>query len=57
MDKLPYLTQQIRSIGTDEIASQLDTSSEGAAMPDNERKVKELEEYPRPLAVVGVSVL
>ncbi|KAM7521171.1 hypothetical protein LguiB_020133 [Lonicera macranthoides] len=57
MDKLPYLTQQIQSIGIDEIASQLDTSSEGAAIPDNERKVKELEEYPRPLAVVGVSVL
>lgn len=54
MERLAYLTQQIQSIGSNEIAAELDTSSEDA---DDEKKVKELEEYPLPLAVVGVSVL
>lgn len=73
MDRLPSLTQEIWRIGTDKMASQPETSPENAVqsqsedgedeimlssgISDKDRKVKELEEYPCPHAVVGVSVL
>lgn len=60
-------------MGSDKITSQAETNSEDAhqsvsadrdhtddlssEIPDEDRRVKEIEEYPRPLAVVGVSVL
>lgn len=60
MDRLPSLTEEIRRIGSDTIELQ----SGGPSTSDcdqidtvSQEKVKEIEEYPRPLAVVGVSVL
>ncbi|KAL6316571.1 hypothetical protein AAG906_018274 [Vitis piasezkii] len=73
MDRLPSLTQEIMKIGSEQIPSSsqngtedamqsLPSDSEGANVlssdfPDKDRKDKEIEDYPRPLAVVGVSVL
>ncbi|XP_006341992.1 probable GTP-binding protein OBGC2 [Solanum tuberosum] len=73
IDRLPTLTEEIRKIGYERISPKRDTSSGAVAesisvdesqnselsnrSSSNDQKVKELEEYPRPLAVVGVSVL
>lgn len=73
MDRLPSLTQEIMKIGSEQILSSsqngtedaiqsLPSDSEGANVlsldfPDKDRKDKEIEDYPWPLAVVGVSVL
>ncbi|KAL2249777.1 probable GTP-binding protein OBGC2 [Sesamum indicum] len=68
MERLPILTEAIWRIGSDKLDLQIDGTSETADFPSasgedqtdsapGERKVKEIEEYPRPLAVVGVSVL
>ncbi|GFP95159.1 probable GTP-binding protein obgc2 [Phtheirospermum japonicum] len=61
---LPYLSEEIWRIGSDEQDSQTSTTSETTVDEDqkadvvpHEKKVKEIEEYPRPFAVVGVSVL
>ncbi|GFS46456.1 hypothetical protein Acr_00g0102380 [Actinidia rufa] len=48
-DRLQSLIQAISRIGRDETPSQSDTSSDG--------NIKEIEDYPRPFAVVGASVL
>ncbi|KAK9269845.1 hypothetical protein L1049_025418 [Liquidambar formosana] len=72
-DRLPSLTEEILRIGSDEVHSQPEASSEDAVQPfftegdhanilsaeiiNKDRKDKEIEDYPRPLAVVGVSVL
>uniref|UniRef100_A0A0V0HMX7 Putative ovule protein n=1 Tax=Solanum chacoense TaxID=4108 RepID=A0A0V0HMX7_SOLCH len=73
IDRLPTLTEEIRKIGCERISPKRDTSSGAVAesisvdesqnselsnrLSAKDQKVKELEEYPRPLAVVGVSVL
>lgn len=61
MERLPHLTEEISRIGSDtiDLDSTLSVPSDGgqASGSSEERKVKEIEEYPRPLAVVGVSVL
>ncbi|TKY57667.1 GTP-binding protein OBGC2 [Spatholobus suberectus] len=58
-DRLPSLTQEIMRIGNDGTASEPKPSSEVPAQLSDEtdRKEKRLEDYPRPLSVVGVSVL
>ncbi|OMO75246.1 hypothetical protein COLO4_26223 [Corchorus olitorius] len=71
-DKVPYLTEEILKIGSDEINSEVGTSSEdiqslpteggeadiSSSIASDEDKIdKGLEDYPRPTAVVGVSVL
>ncbi|TMW92138.1 hypothetical protein EJD97_013458 [Solanum chilense] len=73
IDRLPTLTEEIWKIGCERISPKCDTSSgdvtESISVDESQnsefsnrfsakdQKVKELEEYPRPLAVVGVSVL
>ncbi|XP_019251338.1 PREDICTED: probable GTP-binding protein OBGC2 [Nicotiana attenuata] len=73
IDRLPTLTEEIWRIGCERISSEPDTSSGTVAesfsvdgsqnseissgLSAKDQKVKELEEYLRPLAVVGVSVL
>ncbi|XP_019256945.1 PREDICTED: probable GTP-binding protein OBGC2 [Nicotiana attenuata] len=73
IDRLPTLTEEIWRIGCERISSEPDASSGTVAesfsvdgsqnseissgLSAKDQKVKELEEYPRPLAVVGVSVL
>ncbi|CAI9753412.1 unnamed protein product [Fraxinus pennsylvanica] len=64
MDRLPSLKEEIWRIGSDKIDLQTEAISKTAAfsMSNDEdqavdQKVKEIEAYPRPLAVVGVSVL
>ncbi|KAK4390731.1 putative GTP-binding protein OBGC2 [Sesamum angolense] len=68
MERLPILTEEIWRIGSDKLDLQIGSTPETADFlsasgedqtdsPPRERKVKEIEEYPRPLAVVGVSVL
>ncbi|KAK4351928.1 hypothetical protein RND71_027446 [Anisodus tanguticus] len=71
IDRLPTLTEEMWKIGCERISSEPDTSSgvaESISVDESQNselssglsakdKVKELEEYPRPLAVVGVSVL
>ncbi|KAL2498404.1 GTP-binding protein OBGC [Abeliophyllum distichum] len=64
MDRLPSLKEEIWRIGSNKIDMRTDANSETAAFSmsnDEDRavdqKVKEIEAYPRPLAVVGVSVL
>ncbi|XP_073134575.1 probable GTP-binding protein OBGC2 [Henckelia pumila] len=59
MERLPHLKEEIKRIGRDKIDLQSHASFETAAPPSStdEGKVKEIDEYPRPLAVVGVSVL
>ncbi|XP_027330829.1 probable GTP-binding protein OBGC2 isoform X2 [Abrus precatorius] len=58
-DRLSSLTQEIMRIGNDGAASEPKPISEVPAQLSNEsdRKEKNLEDYPRPLSVVGVSVL
>lgn len=72
-NRLASLTQEIQRMGSDKITSQAETNSEeshqsvsadrdrtgdlSSEIPDRDRRVKEIEEYPFPLAVVGVSVL
>ncbi|KAL3845276.1 hypothetical protein ACJIZ3_002679 [Penstemon smallii] len=56
IERLPKLTEEIRKIGSDNTDLQTGTVSETDG-PCEEKKVKEIEEYPRPHAVVGVSVL
>ncbi|PHT35713.1 GTPase Obg [Capsicum baccatum] len=71
--RLPTLTEEIWRIGCERISSEPVTGSGAVAesisidegrnselsntLSAKDQKVKELEEYPRPLAVVGVSVL
>ncbi|KAK2971498.1 hypothetical protein RJ640_020904 [Escallonia rubra] len=69
--RLPSLTQEIWKIGSrkntsstnsgNAVQSASDDSDHenglSLGLPDKDRKVKEIEEYPCPLAVVGVSVL
>ncbi|XP_043712883.1 probable GTP-binding protein OBGC2 isoform X2 [Telopea speciosissima] len=71
-DRLPFLIQEISAIGCNEIPSEPEISNEKVAQllpldsehattplvsPIRDKKEKEIEDYPRPLAVVGVSVL
>lgn len=72
-DRLQYLTEEILRIGCDEVPSEPKMTSKDAVhsfsteagnadklpsqMANEDKKDKELEDYPRPLAVVGVSVL
>ncbi|KAF5942985.1 hypothetical protein HYC85_020627 [Camellia sinensis] len=72
-DRLPSLTQEILRIGKDDTLSQPETSSgdtvEAPSAEDDhanvfssgisnaDRNFKEIEDYPRPLSVVGASVL
>ncbi|PHT51221.1 putative GTP-binding protein OBGC2 [Capsicum baccatum] len=56
--RLPTLTEEIWRIGCERISSEPGRNSElSNTLSAKDQKVKELEEYPRPLAVVGVSVL
>ncbi|KAL8514590.1 hypothetical protein ACS0TY_013616 [Phlomoides rotata] len=68
LQRLPNLTEEIWQIGSDKMDLQSSGTSETAAFPSasddeqtytvpQEKKVKEIEEYQLPLAVVGVSVL
>lgn len=60
MERLSSLTEEIWRIGSDTIELQSDgpsTSDSDQIDIVSQEKVKEIEEYPRPLAVVGVSVL
>nr|XP_043608239.1 probable GTP-binding protein OBGC2 [Erigeron canadensis]XP_043608240.1 probable GTP-binding protein OBGC2 [Erigeron canadensis] len=59
MDRLPFLVEEIQKIGSGEFQAQ-SSSDEGdvESLASNEdKRIKEIEEYPRPVAVVGVSVL
>ncbi|KAJ7966815.1 GTP-binding protein [Quillaja saponaria] len=60
-DRLPSLTEAILRIGSDMVPSETKPSSEFADEPssstENDKKDKEVEDYPRPLSVVAVSVL
>lgn len=64
-DRLPSLTQEILRIGRDETSSgdAVQTLSAGvdhadvSGFSEEDKKVKEIEDYPRPFAVVGASVL
>ncbi|KAL3640922.1 hypothetical protein CASFOL_015890 [Castilleja foliolosa] len=55
--KLPYLSEEIWRIGSDKDSETTADEDQKADVVPNEKKVKEIEEYPRPFAVVGVSVL
>ncbi|KZV26771.1 hypothetical protein F511_25335, partial [Dorcoceras hygrometricum] len=59
MERLPYLKEEIKRIGRDKIDLQSHTCVETADSPisTGEETVKDIDEYPRPLSVVGVSVL
>ncbi|GAB2218115.1 hypothetical protein Droror1_Dr00001333 [Drosera rotundifolia] len=70
MDRLPYLTQEISKIGLPNAPAELKESLTNASqisikrdnalsseLSNDEIREKEIEDYPRPLAVVGVSVL
>ncbi|XP_024977284.1 probable GTP-binding protein OBGC2 [Cynara cardunculus var. scolymus] len=59
MDRLPFLVEEIQKIGSDDLPGQLKLSLEDPvqSVSDEDKKIKEIEEYPRPVAVVGVSVL
>lgn len=68
MERLPNLIEEISRIGSDVMESQSDdTSGTDAARSSSdsdqvdivsqEKKVKSIEEYQRPLAVMGASVL
>lgn len=72
-DRLPSLIEEILRIGTDEATSEAEASTESTIkslypergseeicasdIPAGDGKEKQIEDYPRPLAVVGVSVL
>lgn len=63
MDRLPSLVEEISRIGSEESPGQPELTFKDPIQDDansisNEKKnIKEIEEYPRPAAVVGVSVL
>lgn len=73
MDRLPSLTEEIMKIGSDGVSTEPETSTDGACLSfpskggqsdvsypeirSKDKKDKEIEDYPCPLAVVGVSVL
>ncbi|KAL8059108.1 hypothetical protein ABFX02_03G065400 [Erythranthe guttata] len=57
MERLPNLTEEISRIGIDKTSLPLVIDGDQTDVPEGEKKVKEIEEYPRPFAVVGVSVL
>ena len=68
MERLPNLTEEIWKIGCDVVELQNDVTSRREAShstsdsdqidtDSQEKKVKTIEEYQRPLAVIGVSVL
>lgn len=73
MERLPSLTEEVSKIGSSETEStERDSKDAIQSMPPtagskdttlsvetftDDKKDKELEDYPRPLAVVGVSVL
>lgn len=72
MHRLPHITKEIYRIGCDRLASLSESSSaadqtlstnenqedeHSSEISDKEQRVKKIEEYPRPLAVVGTSVL
>lgn len=68
MERLPNLTEEIWKIGCDVMelqnddasgreASHLANDSDKIDIDSQEKKVKTIEEYQRPLAVIGVSVL
>lgn len=64
MDRLPSLKEEILRIGSDNIDMHTDAISKTDAFSMSndkdqavDQKMKEIEAYPRPLAVVGVSVL
>ncbi|KAI3673231.1 hypothetical protein L6452_39348 [Arctium lappa] len=69
MDRLPFLVEEIQKIGSDDLPGQLKLTLEDSVqsvsgerdfvnvVSDDDKKIKEIEEYPRPVAVVGVSVL
>ncbi|CAL8995635.1 unnamed protein product [Prunus brigantina] len=72
-DRLPSLTEEIMKLGVDRPSSEPETSSTGAVQQlsseggnadgssprvlTKDKKDKDIEDYPRPLAIVGVSVL
>ncbi|KAK4860044.1 hypothetical protein QYF36_016281 [Acer negundo] len=72
-DRLPSLTEEIFRIGCDEVTYETEMRSEDAVQSlssegakedilspetsNKDKKDREIEDYPRPLAVVGVSVL
>ncbi|KAG5542388.1 hypothetical protein RHGRI_022055 [Rhododendron griersonianum] len=64
-DRLPSLIQEISRIGTDKTSSGDAVQAlsadgdhaDGSGFSEEDKKVKEIEDYPRPFAVVGASVL
>lgn len=73
MDRLPSITEEIMRIGSDGLSTEPETSTDDACQSfpseggpadvsypgirSKDKKDKEIEDYPCPLAVVGVSVL
>ncbi|KAJ0923491.1 putative GTP-binding protein, Obg-type [Helianthus annuus] len=59
MNKLPFLVEEIQKIGSNESQVQPLSDHEDPAnlTSPEDKKIKEIDEYPRPAAVVGVSVL
>ncbi|XP_027147955.1 probable GTP-binding protein OBGC2 isoform X1 [Coffea eugenioides] len=64
MERLPSLAEEIKSIGSDTGTAVQSVCDDGEKadglsleIPDKEQKIKGVEDYPPPLAVVGVSVL
>ncbi|KAI3686643.1 hypothetical protein L1987_80324 [Smallanthus sonchifolius] len=59
MNKLPLLVEEIQKIGSDESPVQSSSNHRDLAnlISHEDKKIKEIDEYPRPAAVVGVSVL
>ncbi|KAL8244275.1 hypothetical protein R6Q59_010533 [Mikania micrantha] len=61
MNKLPFLVEEIQKIGSEESLVQSLSNHAGLAnvnvISHEDKKIKEIDEYPRPAAVVGVSVL
>lgn len=56
MDRLPFLIEEISRIGNNKDGGdQADSLSSEVA--DKDQKIKPIEDYPLPLAVIGVSVL
>lgn len=72
-DRLAFLTEEILKIGSNKVTSETELRSEDTVLSlsteggeedpqpsgtsNKDKTDKELEDYPRPLAVVGVSVL
>lgn len=53
MERLPVLVEEIKKIGSEDLL----LSDEKDVISNEDKKIKEIEEYPLPVAVVGVSVL